>query len=246
MTFNTIKKLPILIRNAALIAVTTILVCYILSTFFNHYPSSVILPFISLTGYKAPEYYLYSIGFCITGILFLYCSYHIHFSVLPITELFSEQQIIKLFITLSSGVICFMIHAIIPLQDDIISSTHLTLGSRIHQSCAGIFFMLVIIHTFYIFNILKDKKNVFSYFDERAMNFRKWCCNGCGITIILAMAIHPTTISIFGSVAMKFVVSVAAIAQWILVGFIILIFVSYSMDITKILPRIYEKEHITK
>lgn len=247
MGYQQVKKLPTLILYAALTAITTILICYLLSDHYHHYPKEYLwLPVISLTGYKAPEYYLYAIGFSITGILFIYCAYHIHFTILPITQLFTQSEIYKLFILLFSGIICFIIHAIIPLQDDILQAKELTFGCKLHQSCAGIFFLLVILHTIYIFSIIKKKEKVFDYFDQRALKIRAFCAIGSAVTVVLAMGIHPTTKALFGDKFARHIASFGALAQWILVGSIIVIFMSYSMDIQKILPRLFEKEVVEK
>ncbi|ELP85604.1 hypothetical protein EIN_408830 [Entamoeba invadens IP1] len=242
MSLKTLKRLPQLMFYAGMIAVTTILVCFLLATFLNHYPTELFLPFISLTGYKAPERYLYALGFGSAGVLFLYCSYYIHYYILSFTNLFTKQQISRLFYILSSGVVFFMIHAFIPLQDDIITTKTLTIWSTIHQSSAGVFFMLVLLHTSFVFYYTNHNENTFIYFDERATKIRKHCALGCGLTVVLAMVVHPTTVSILGKDSAKVVSGMAALAQWILVGLIILIFVSYSMDVTKILPRIAESE----
>ena len=245
MGYNQSKRLPTLILLAALTAITTILICYLLSDHYYHYPKDYFwLPVISLTGYKAPEYYLYAIGFTITGILFLYCSYHIHFVFFELTKLFTQTELYKLFVLLSTGIICFIIHAIVPLQDDIIGAKELTFGCKLHQSCAGIFFLLVILHTTYIFSIIRKKDNVFDYFDKRGMNIRVCCAIGSAITVVIAMGIHPTTKALFGDKFAHHLASIGALAQWTLVGFIIIIFSSYSLDIQKMIPKLYEKEVI--
>ena len=239
-----IYNLPKLILFAAITAITTILICYLIATNNEHYPTSkVILPFISLTGYKSPEYYLYVIGFCTTGIIFIYCSYCLHFIIFPITELFTKKQLKQLFVILTIGIIFFMIHAIIPLQDDIVTSDTLTIWSKIHQSSAGIFFVLVIIHTCYFIKIVRKKQFVDEYLNKNARMIRLCCVIGSCITVFIAMGIHPTTQLLFGEDNGKIMASVGAIAQWILVGSIIVIFSSYSMDVQKLLPKIFEKEN---
>ena len=243
MSYKNILRIPKIILIAAMTAITTILVCYLIATYNHHYPvEKVVLPFISLTGYKAPEYYLYVLGFCTTGILFIYCSYYIHFIILPITELFRKRQLKQLFWILTSGVLFFMLHAVIPLQDDMVTAESTNMWSKIHQSSAGIFFMLVIIHTVYVIVIVKNKPSANEYLDKRGRTIRLGCVIGSCITVVIAMVIHPTTRALFGNNNGSIMASVGALAQWILVGSIIIIFTSYSMDIQKILPRIYEKE----
>ena len=247
MKYQQAKRLPTLILLAALTAITTILICYLSSHYFTHYPKEHLwLPVISLTGYKAPEYYFYAIGFTVTGILFIYCSYYIHFVFLPMTKLFTRAEIYKLFVLLLSGIICFIIHAIVPLQDDILTAKELTFGCQLHQSCAGIFFLLVILHTTYIFSIVKKKENTFDFFDRRALKIRASCAIGSALTVVVSMGIHPTTKILFGDKFKRHLMSIGALAQWILVGSIIIIFTSYCMDIQKMLPKLYEEEQQKK
>ena len=91
-----------------------------------------------------------------------------------------------------------MIHAIFPLQDDIVTSETLTIWSRIHQTSAGIFFVLVIIHTCYFIYIIRKKQFVDEYLDKRSRMIRVCCVIGSCITVVIAMAIHTTTQSMFG------------------------------------------------
>ena len=193
-----IHRLPTIIMSAGILAAVTILVCYFMSTSLGHIPEKIIFPFISLTGYKMPEYFIYSIGFTITGVLFLFCSYHIHYSLLPVTKMFSAGQVQVLFSILTIGVVCFMIHGVIPLQSDIGATHTLTVWSKIHQRCAGIFFLLVIIHTIYLRVISNRKQDLLKkYFNESGMKLRKYALLICLVTFVLAMGIHPTTMIFF-------------------------------------------------
>lgn len=200
VNIQTLQRLPRLILFAALLAASTILICFILASIFKHYPSEVLLPFISLTGYKFPERILYAVGFSITGAIFIYCAYHIHYSILPVTKVFSPNEINRLFIILCSGVICFIIHAIVPLQDDITTAAKLTFGSKLHQSCAGVFFFLVLVHTSMILYATYKRPGAFTKFDPRGTAIRRWALFGCGLTFVVAMFVHPTTVALFGSV----------------------------------------------
>lgn len=230
---------------AAYCPLFTIIICYIFAQWLNHAPL-LVCP-ISFTGFLAPEKYIYSIGFTVSGIAFL-------FALIIITQKLQskatsqnsekKKKLVKLFFI--TGVICivaFVVHAIIPLQEDAgqqvkgallglspKTMTYLNWESIVHQSSAGIFFLFGLCNAIcmllmYREGLLKVSRNVF---------FAKCFCVFCMIAGPAAMILHPVSVNFgFEGLSPRGKLIAGAISQYVIVGGLLGMVGLYSYDLEK-------------
>ena len=147
------NRLIQVVSSAAFTAIATILTCYNISKSGGHFPDNSTFPPISFMGYKAPERYVYIVGFNLVSVAFVYVASS-YFTYL-ISYLDMNNGGIKFRATMAyrSAMIAFLglsVHAIIPLQDNVLQvmkgRAELNWESAVHQFSAGIFFLGSMVH----------------------------------------------------------------------------------------------------
>jgi hypothetical protein len=126
----------------ATIALVTILACYALAT--RHLPDWMTIPPISLTGFLAPERFVYAAGFTLTFVAGLVTARQVR----VINSLYTRRSSVSNIALkiLHVALICMLIQGIVPFQENaldvlIMNESTLTAQTVIHLIAAGIFFL---------------------------------------------------------------------------------------------------------
>lgn len=250
------SKLPLLHNSSfiiwsglfpALFGTLTIVSCYHLSVnVYNHFPSWLWMPVISLLGCLSPEKYVYMIGFTITAfstLLFYFTFQNGLLKVLPYNGYTLSIKTLKYTILLCA--IGVFGQGIITLTDDLANilineneiDNYVPSNTDIlHQLCALLFFFSGLIHgivSCVVYFKLKDNEIV------KLLKFSRWFkvfMLLISLTQIVSSIInHPTSFNNKGKT--HDILNMAGASQWCVVFTYLAFFSSYSLDYHLIIKK---------
>ena len=231
---SVVKKLPIIVIIAALIPVATIITTFTLSKTMGHLPEGTLFPQISLTGNHTPEYYVYAAGFGVTGLLMLYLGFILHIKII---RCFLDDKGVRLniaaMIFLFAAAVGLVTQGSVHLQEDFnmfnddssSSMMKKTIGTYIHLTGAGVFFVSALTYT-----ILMDILLRFEDMRENGFHLGWWIAK----IVLTVTYIGGAFVSVFGTYANADGPKkgmIAAIGQWTAVFSFILYIATFSGDI---------------
>eukprot|EP01084_Bolivina_argentea_P164429 285865_1 len=256
-------KIRMLLHNSSFIiwsgllpgifGILTIVSCYHLSVnVYNHFPSWLWAPVISLLGCLSPEHFVYQIGFTITALSLLLFYFTFQNGILKVLPISHKISINTLKFTILSCAIGVFGQGIITLNDDVVNiltneneiENYVPSNTDIlHQLLAMIFFLSGLIHgivsTFVYFK-LKDNDII------KLLKFSRWfklfMVLISLIQIIASVKNHPTNFNNKGKT--HELLNMAGVAQWIIIIVYLAFFSSYSLDYYLILKKRREKNLI--
>ena len=234
--------------------IITIVLCYHLSVnVYNHFPSWLWMPVISLLGCMQPERTIYQIGFTITSLstlLFYFTFKNGLLKVLPYNGYHKTIKSLKYTILLCAigvfgqGIITLSDDVVdILIKDDGIDNYIPSWQSIVHQLCALLFFISGLFHgiiCIILYHKLKDTE------DMKQLKFSRWFKSLLLVItltqIVASILYHPANFNNKGKT--KNMLNVAGVAQWTVVFTYLVFFSSYSLDYYLILKKRREKNTI--
>ncbi len=216
----------------------TIAICYILAVgVYDHIPSWLYTPEISLLGCKKPEQIIYQIGFSITfiALLLFFFSYRYFLNAIIGDKVkYKWSKFIMLYSIIGAS-IGLLIQGLITMTEEPLN--YLEYGnmsewkpdsqSIIHQSFAALLFIFAVIHQITVIQFYFRAKDIEQIKNLKCSKWFKLCLLiiGC-IVAIFSFSFHP----ISDTERSQLLLNIAGICQWIAVLCVLIFFSFYAMD----------------
>jgi len=207
---------------AGFVVFSTIAFCYALAS--DRFPSGLIFPAISQLGMENPEKIVYQIGFGFTGVVFFICILVFKQTVLPILKVLLPDQEAELNKAVIHGMICALGCT---LQGIFTLEKKPGWQSYIHWGGALLFAAFARFHADYINKVYKHLRKELPEITA-TLGFKQMCIEPpigktFGVVLVFQM--------ISGSSASALLMNGMGLMQWIVIGYFICYFLSYSFDI---------------